>query len=127
MLAESTKTAQAPPMARQARDMMRLRGMSRAARMLQRFFVFAATIRWASRDFVRAAALGWMTRLTPARSSLVAARRASASALAMSPAATAARTLRIWVLIADLAARFFARRSRLWRRCFLALLVCIVT
>src|SRR5262245_41983097 len=86
-------------------------------------FSLAALIKCASRDFVRAAAFGWIDRFAPARSSFFAARRNSVSAVAISPAATACRTLRTCVLTADLTALFWARRSRLWRRRFLALLV----
>src|SRR3954469_2121691 len=64
-----------------------------------------------------------MTRLVPARSSFLATRRNSPSALVRSPAWAAARTFLTWVLRADLTALFFARRSRLWRWRFLALLV----
>src|SRR5439155_26395436 len=67
---------------------------------------FAARIKWASRDFVRAAALGWIDRLAPALSSFLAANRSSVSAVAISPVATAWRTLRTCVLMADLIARF---------------------
>ncbi len=75
------------------------------------------------RDLSRAAALGWITLRAPARSSLLAARRNSASAFSTSAAWTASRTLRTWLLTALRIERFLARRSTFWRSRFLALLV----
>src|SRR6185436_13212067 len=80
-------------------------------------FAFAGFLetfsRWARRLLVRLAALRWITPLVPARSSFLAARRNSVSALAASPAAAAARTFLTSVFSSDFVARFFARRSRL--------------
>jgi hypothetical protein len=70
-----------------------------------------ALIRAERRDFRRAARFGWITFRAAARSARFAAPRNASRAAGRSPAATAARTLRISVLICDFATRF---RSRLW-------------
>ncbi len=72
---------------------------------------FALRIRLCSRDLVRATLFLWMMFFEPARSSFFAARRNSSSALAMSPACTASRTLRICVRTEDLSDRLRFRRT----------------